>query len=85
MAVRYHLDHLNEEETKKYILHRLSIAGRIKPIFTQQAHQLIYVKSNGIPRRINRICDLALFSVFGKGVPVIDEDVIKDASSDLEG
>ena len=85
MAVRYHLDHLNEEETKKYILHRLSISGRIKPIFTQQAHQLIYVKSNGIPRRINRICDLALFSGFGKGVPVIDEDVIKDASSDLEG
>ena len=85
MAVRYHLDHLNEEETQKYILHRLSVSGRSESVFTQQAHKLIYAKSNGIPRRINHICDLALFSGFGKGILIIDEDVIRDVSGDLEG
>lgn len=85
IAVRYHLDHLNEEDTKKYILHRLSISGRTKPIFTEKAHKLIYEKSSGIPRRINHICDLALFSGFGREISTIDEDMIRDASSDLEG
>jgi type II secretory pathway predicted ATPase ExeA len=85
IAVRYHLEHLNEEEAKKYILHRLSISGRTQPIFTESAYKLIYAKSGGIPRRLNHICDLALFTGFGKGVSLIDEDVVKDVSSDLEG
>jgi type II secretory pathway predicted ATPase ExeA len=46
---------------------------------------MIYKKSNGIPRRINHICDLALFSGFGKELSMIGEDVIKDVSRDLEG
>ena len=37
IAVRCHLDHLGEEETKRYILHRLSIVGRTKPIFTDDS------------------------------------------------
>lgn len=85
IAVRYHLEHLKEEETYKYILHRLSVAGRTQPAFTQNAYKLIYTKSGGIPRRINHICDLALFSGFGKGVSIIDEDIVKDVSGDLEG
>jgi len=85
IAVRCHLSNLNEEETNNYLLHRLSIAGRNQPIFTEGAYKLIYKKSGGIPRRINHICDLALFSGFGKGLSIIDEEIIKDASADLEG
>jgi len=84
IAVRCHLESLNESETKKYILHRLSISGRNQPIFTENAYKLIYKKSGGIPRRINHICDLALFTGFGKEVSTIGEDIIKDVSSDLE-
>jgi len=85
IAVRYHLEHLKEEETIRYILHRLSVVGRAQPIFTPEAYRLIFAKSNGIPRRINHICDLALFTGFGKGVSVIDEDLIRDVAGDLEG
>ena len=85
ISVKCHLGSLNEEETKKYISHRLSIAGRSEPIFTGAAYKMIFEKSGGIPRRINNICDLALFSGFGKEVKRIDTDIIKDASSDLEG
>ena len=76
---------MSKEDTKKYILHRLSVSGKTQSIFTEEAYQSIYEKSSGIPRRINHICDLALFSGFGKGLSIIDEDVIKDVSSDLEG
>lgn len=85
IAVKYHLESLNEEETKNYILHRLAVAGRTHPVFTDDAYKLIYRKSNGIPRRINHICDLTLFSGFGEGLSVIEEDVIKDVSEALEG
>lgn len=85
VAVRCHLGNLNEEETKKYILHRLSVCGKTQPVFTEDAYKLIHKKSGGIPRRINHICDLALFTGFGKEASVISEEIIKDVSSDLEG
>lgn len=85
IAVKCHLESLDGEETKKYILHRLDIAGRTPPVFTEESYKAIYEKSGGIPRRINNICDLALFSGFGKEAPIIGEDIIRDVSSDLEG
>ncbi len=85
IAVKCHLENLNEEETKKYILHRLSVSNRQEPAFTDEAYKLIYERSGGIPRRINNICDLSLFSGFGKEVPVIGEDIIRDVAKDLEG
>lgn len=85
IAVRCHLESLDEEGTKRYILHRLSIVGRKKPLFADEAYKVVYKKSGGIPRRINHICDLALFSGFGKDLSIIDENIVKDASADLEG
>ena len=85
IAVRCHIGNLNEEETKSYILHRLSVVGRNQPIFTDGAYKLIYKKSGGIPRRINHICDLVLLSGFGKDLSIIDENIVKDVSADLEG
>jgi type II secretory pathway predicted ATPase ExeA len=83
IAIRCHLENLNAEETKKYVLHRLAVCGRTQPIFSEEAQRLIYEKSGGIPRRINHICDLALSSGFGKGLSMIDTDVIKDVAGDL--
>jgi general secretion pathway protein A len=83
IAVQYHLEHLNKKETERYILHRLSISGKNRPIFTEDAYELIYKKSGGIPRRINQICDMALYSGFGKNLDMIDGDMISDVSRDL--
>lgn len=84
IAVKFHLGPLSEQETDAYIKHRLSVAGRITPIFTPETIGLIYKKSGGIPRRINHICDLALFAGFGKNKSVIDEKIIKEVSFDME-
>ena len=85
IAVRYHLDRLNKQETESYIMHRLKIAGNTDSIFTAEATKLIYQQSGGIPRRINHICDMSLFIGFGKKVDKIDEELIKETVSDLEG
>ena len=85
IAVKCHLESLNEEEARKYILHRLSMVGRNEPIFTEGSYSLVFKKSGGIPRRINHICDLALFSGFGNGLSLIEENTINDVGRDLEG
>lgn len=60
VSVEYHLESLNEEETKEYILHRLHAAGCTREIFTAEAIAKIYQCTGGIPRLINLICDNAL-------------------------
>ena len=60
IAIRSHLATLNLQETIGYIQYRLKVGGCTREIFSQEALAWIYTESNGIPRRINTLCDLAL-------------------------
>jgi len=51
---------LSIEETMGYVQHRLAQAGARTTIFTPAALETIHRLSHGLPRRINRLCDLAL-------------------------
>ena len=51
---------LNYDETKAYIEHRVAVAGATEPLFTSPAIETVYLHSQGIPRVINMICDVAL-------------------------
>lgn len=54
----HHLHPLSLEETRGYILHRLRQAGwRGNPSFTAEAITLIHQYTQGIPRRINALCN----------------------------
>jgi len=57
---RYHLGPLSLVDTRQYIAHRLKVAGNPNPIFDDGAIELIWEQSEGVPRRINNICDLSL-------------------------
>jgi len=57
---RYHLGPLSQTDTHQYIAHRLKIAGNPNQIFEDAAIDLIWEQSDGVPRRINNICDLSL-------------------------
>ncbi|MDD5730855.1 MAG: AAA family ATPase [Candidatus Omnitrophica bacterium] len=84
MAVRFHLKALNEQETREYVLHRLSVAGAKRSIFEEDALGAVFLCSGGIPRRINNICDLALLVGFGNGMVTINKDTVAKISEDLE-
>jgi general secretion pathway protein A len=77
IAIKCHLKEFGEEDTGKYIAHRLKVAGRDEPIFNTEAIRLIYEKSGGIPRRINRICDLSLLTGFGRKADQVDGAIVK--------
>ena len=84
IAVRYNLTALSQADTKKYVQHRLKVAGS-KDIFQDNTFNEIYKFSGGIPGRINNICDMALLVGYGEGVDSIDERTIKEVAGDLDG
>jgi general secretion pathway protein A len=85
IAVRFHLRALNQAETKEYIQHRLKVAEAKQEIFEEEAYKEVYHRSNGIPRQINNICDLALLAGYGSGLNKINKEMITRVSEDLEG
>jgi type II secretory pathway predicted ATPase ExeA len=48
------------DETVAYIQHRLQAAGASEPVFGAESLETIFAESGGIPRKINRLADLAL-------------------------
>lgn len=84
LAIRYHLNPLNKDDTQKYILHRLKIGGAENNIFTETACSYVWVHSDGIPRLINTICDMCLLLGYTLGLEEINEEVVKKAAYEME-
>jgi len=77
VAATCHIGPLDQDETKGYIEHRLKCAGsKGKPSFEPAAFEGIFKASNGIPRRINAVCDRLLLAGFLSGRTLLTaEDV----------
>jgi type II secretory pathway predicted ATPase ExeA len=84
LAIKYHLNPLNEQDAEKYIVHRLEVAEARRKIFTPKAMRLTWEKSEGIPRVINNICDMSLLVGFTKKLHKIDRGLIAEVASDLD-
>lgn len=67
LAVRAMLQSLSPEETARYIRFRLEVSGARNAIFDTEALAEIADLSEGIPRRINRLADLALLVGYADG------------------
>jgi general secretion pathway protein A len=84
ITVRYDLNPLSPPEVREYIQHRLIIAqGPGSLTFTKGAFNLIYTFTEGIPRRINALCDRALLIAYTKNVSKIDRKIVKLAVHDI--
>lgn len=84
ITVRYNLSPLSPPEVRAYIDHRLKVAHGPGPLsFTASAINLIYSFSEGIPRRINALCDRALLIAYTKNVSKISRKIVKLAVADI--
>ena len=84
-GLQYRLKPLSCRETGEYIYFRMEKAGCTREIFTADGIKEIYAYSGGIPRKINNICDLALLLGYGDNAIVVDQSLVRKASSDLKG
>jgi general secretion pathway protein A len=86
ITVRYHLGPLDEEQTRRYIEHRISIAGSHGvPYFNPAAIRRIYNYSGGIPRMINALADKSLLAGFVNRTDQITGRLVRIAEKELEG
>lgn len=84
LAVKCMLNRLLPEETISYIQHRIrSSGGTTESIFEEASLERIHQFSQGIPRRINRLCDLALMVGFAEERKIIEPAIIDSVHSDL--
>ena len=78
VARQYHLAPFKREETDAYVQTRLKKAGADRSLFNEDALDALYQASNGVPRDINNICDVALLLGFdAKAKTVGEEQVLK--------
>ncbi len=83
VAINYDIDPLTEDETRDYISHRLKVSGSEKNIFCSDAIHEIFLFSDGIPRLINVICDLALLSGYLEDAKTIEAQIVKECAEQL--
>lgn len=84
VAVSHHLSALPASEVGAYIRHRLQVAGRDTPLFDGGAIELVAATTDGIPRRINTLCDSALLYGFARQATLIDASVLCEVMADRE-
>jgi general secretion pathway protein A len=76
IAVRYHLEQFDVEETKAYIQGRLAAAGCSQKLFTVLAVEEIHRRTGGVCRVMNTLCDLCLFIGAQERIERIDRPLV---------
>jgi type II secretory pathway predicted ATPase ExeA len=73
IAVDFHLEVLDTQETRAYVRHRLRVAGSPNPdLFDEAACVALHRHSGGVPRLINLLCDTALVYGYAENARTID-------------
>jgi type II secretory pathway predicted ATPase ExeA len=83
VGVAYHLGPLGEDETARYVAHRLAVAGREAPLFSRGGLAALHRLSGGVPRLVNQYAASALLEGFARDADLLSEDVVEAAAADL--
>jgi putative secretion ATPase (PEP-CTERM system associated) len=80
----YHLNPLNASDTHDYIEHRLGrVAWKKDPAITEDAYAAIYSFTQGVPRRINNLCDRLLLYTFLEEQHQIDGETVRAVANEI--
>lgn len=83
LGVKCLLRSFGEEDTGRYIKHRLQAAGADREIFTAEAISAVHYQTHGNPRQINRLCDLALLIGYAERQETISALQVEAISQEL--
>lgn len=80
-----HLKPMTFEDMTRYIAFRLVRASKERPNvdFSREALNVVYERSQGVPRIVNLVCDNALLVGYSMDTRLIDSNVIRRAISQM--
>lgn len=86
IRLQYHVTPLSADETRKYVEHRLAVAGleEGRELFAEETYPEIYLFTNGIPRMINTLCDTALTGACVEEAELVDLELLRQAIDELQ-
>ena len=86
IVLRARIAPLTKAESEDYIDHRLGLVSREpQTIFSKEALDRIVKSANGIPRRLNILCDAVLIAGFGYRQAIISGGIAKEAIAVFNG
>ncbi|MEM8771644.1 MAG: XrtA/PEP-CTERM system-associated ATPase [Pseudomonadota bacterium] len=81
----YHLESLSADETREYILHRLTVAGwNDNPCFSNSAFNIIFHETKGRPRRINTLCNRLMLYCSLEDEAKVTEAIVKKVVAEFK-
>lgn len=83
LGVKSLIQSFSRDETAEYIRHRLNVAGLKQPVFDEAALTEIHELAGGVPRRVNRIADLALLVGFADGMKQVGAREIESVADEV--
>ena len=83
VIARYHLGPLSAQETGAYIAHRLAVAGAAGTPFPPALTPLVHRLTQGVPRRINLLCDRALLGAYVENSPQVTRRILRKSSAEV--
>jgi general secretion pathway protein A len=84
ISIKFNLEPLDLQNTLNYVVHRLKWAGATRGIFSREAIQALYDFAQGLPLRINNLCDRCLLIGLMRQAEIVDSRIVLDAIEDLE-
>lgn len=87
ITTRYHLRPLRAADVTPYILYRIAMAGgggRCR-IFTGSALRYVMKTTQGVPRKINILCDRALLGAYAENSDRVDLRIVRKAAREIAG
>lgn len=78
----YHLDPMDLSTTRHYIYHRLQYAGGQGDEISTKAITLIHAEAEGIPRVVNKLCDLSLVYAASADKPQVGLAIVRELIRD---
>lgn len=82
VSATFHINPFDKEETRAYVKHRLRLVGGTGEEITPIALHHVFEESGGIPRLINKLCDLALVYAASAGEPRVGIGIIRELFED---
>ncbi len=84
MHTVWNLKPLTRDQVRAYLDHRLRLAGGNAWIFDESAVDALYTYSQGIPRLINGVADMALYLGMVESAVHVDQRIVERVVADMQ-
>lgn len=81
-CLKVKLGPLTRSDVERYVVTKLSSAGRADPTFTPRALNRLHFLSGGNPANIDRLASLAMMASALRGLEIVTPDVVEGASEE---